>query len=386
MTVTATGHVLFPCETMPDYRVEFFTLLRSALQERGIRLEVVYGDSRGDLAATRAFAPLPWGVNRRNRVLHFGGRSVIWQPCTRDALRADLVVADQASRLLLNYWLLRQQRRGRTRLGLWGHGENLNRPSASKIGEEVKRRITRLPHWWFAYTEGTRRRVEALGYPSDRITVTQNSGATASLRRLLDAVRPEREDELARELGLGAGPIGLFLGSLYPDKRLDYLVDAADEIVARMPGFRLVIAGEGPARESVAAAAAARPHVDWVGRVEGERKAALLKKAVAMLVPGAVGLTVVDAFVAGLPVVTASVDTNGPEIEYVHDGENGRVLPAAASAREFAEAALSVICDDGQLRSGADRMGRACTTERMVQRFVQGIQLALAAPPLSAKR
>ena len=384
--MTAHGHVLFPCETMPDYRVEFFVQLRSGLEERGIGLEVVYGDSRGDLAARRAFAALPWGVNRPNRVLHLGQRSLVWQPCASDALRADLVVVDQASRLLLNYWLLWQQRRGGTLLALWGHGENLNRPSASRIGEDVKRRVTRLPHWWFAYTEGTRRLVESLGYPPERITVTQNSGATTSLRRLLDALSPVRERELAAELGLGDGPIGFFLGSLYPDKRLDYLIAAADEIAARLPGFQLVIAGEGPARDSLAAASAPRPHVSFVGRAEGERKAVLLKRSAAMLLPGAVGLAVVDAFVAGLPVVTAAVETNGPEIEYVHDGENARVVSAAADPTEFAEAALSVLADGEPLREGADRMGRSCTTEGMVERFVEGIELALAAPPHRGER
>ena len=197
---------------------------------------------------------------------------------------------------------------------------------------------------------------------------------------------PERESELARELGLGDGPMGLFLGSLYRDKRLDYLISAADEIAARMPTFQLVIAGEGPARDSVAAAAAGRPHVNWVGRAEGERKAVLLKRAAAMLLPGAVGLAVVDAFVAGLPVVTASIDTNGPEIEYVRDGENGCVVSAAAGPGEFAEAAHSVLADGEQLREGAARMGRTCTTEGMVERFVEGIELALAAPPLGARR
>ena len=65
-----------------------------------------------------------------------------------------------------------------------------------------------------------------------------------------------------------------------------------------------MIAGEGPARDSVAAAAAARPHVLWAGRAEGERKAALLKSAAVMMIPGALGLAVVDAFAAGVPVAT----------------------------------------------------------------------------------
>jgi L-malate glycosyltransferase len=295
-------------------------------------------------------------------------------------------VVDQASRLLLNYWLLAQQRRGRIRVAFWGHGENLNQPSASRIGEWVKRRVTRLPHWWFAYTEGTKERVAGLGYPADRITVTQNASATTTLRGSLDTLRPERESELRRELGLSDGPIGLFLGSLYPDKRLDYLIAAADEIAARHPAFRLVIAGEGPARGSVAAAASSRPHVLWAGRADGERKAMLLKSASVMMIPGAVGLAVLDGFVAGVPVATTSVATHGPEIEYVRDGENGRVVPASAGPTQYAQAVLSMLHDGRRLRHGAARTGDACTTEGMVARFVDGIQLALSAEPLQGAR
>jgi glycosyltransferase involved in cell wall biosynthesis len=295
------------------------------------------------------------------------------------------VIVEQASRLLLNYWLLWHQRRGRTRVAFWGHGENL-KPSASRLGERVKRRVTRMPHWWFAYTEGTRDRVAGLGYPADRITVTQNASATISLRRLLDTLHPEREAEIRRELGLSSGPMGLFLGSLYSDKRLDYLIAAADEIVARRPDFQLVVAGEGPARDLIVAAASSRPHLLWAGRADDERKATLLKNASVMLIPGAVGLAVVDAFNAGLPVATTSVGTHGPEIEYVRDGENGRVVPEGGGPVQYAEAVLSIIEDGRRLREGAARTGGACTTENMVTRFVEGIELAIGAKPLSDVR
>ena len=142
---------------------------------------------------------------------------------------------------------------------------------------------------------------------------------------------------------MGEGPIGLFLGSLYPHKRLDYLMAAADEIAARLPAFRLVIAGDGPEREAVAAAASSRPHVLWTGYAEGERKAVLLKSAAVLLIPGAVGLVIVDGFVAGVPTITTSVSTHGPEVEYLSDGENGMLLPADASPTEYAEAALTAL-------------------------------------------
>ena len=141
--------------------------------------------------------PLPFGVNRPNRVIRLGRRSLVWQPCSREARDADLVVVDQASRLLLNYWLLHQQHRGRTRVALWGHGENLNRPNASRIGEEIKRRMARMPHWWFAYTEGTRERVTR----SAIRPIESRSPGTPARRSAWQSARfrgPRARDELAR--------------------------------------------------------------------------------------------------------------------------------------------------------------------------------------------
>ena len=181
---TQTPRVLFACEWMPDYRVGFFTLLNEALGERGIGLDVSYGDAPAEISRRQTSARLAWGIHRPNHVLSVGKRSLIWQPVRDEALRSSLVIVDQASRLSLNYWLLAAQRRGRARVALWGHGENLNQATSWWFGEAIKRRASLLPHWWFAYTKGTQDRVEALGYPPERITNTQNAGSTTTLRAL----------------------------------------------------------------------------------------------------------------------------------------------------------------------------------------------------------
>ena len=65
----------------------------------------------------------------------------------------------------------------------------------------------------------------------------------------------------------------------------------------------------------------------------------------------------------------------------MHDGENGRLVPAApvrvSSPRQSSRSSRTTA----RCGAGAERMGRACTTEGMVPRFVDGIERALAAPP-----
>ena len=180
--------MLFACEWLPGYLVELFEGLRGRLGEAGIELELTHGDPSPEYASRAGAATLPWAERVPNRRLAVGPHGVFWQPVTERALQADLVIVDQASRALFNYWLLGQQSRGRARMALWGHGENLNRHRAIAASEWVKRQVSRHPHWWFAYTEGSHARIRALGFPDERITVVQNAGATASLRSVLDAL------------------------------------------------------------------------------------------------------------------------------------------------------------------------------------------------------
>ena len=113
----------------------------------------------------------PWGTARANLVIYGGRHELIWQPCLKEAMNADLVIVEQASRLLVNYALLGLQAARMTKVAFWGHGANLQRHSANALSESVKRVVSRHPHWWFAYTDGCRDRVAGIGYPADRITV-----------------------------------------------------------------------------------------------------------------------------------------------------------------------------------------------------------------------
>jgi glycosyltransferase involved in cell wall biosynthesis len=375
--------VLFVCEWIPRYQLGFFESLRSELEQRGVSLLVAQGDPPGRTALRRDAGRLEWAIHGSNRYVGLGERRLVWEPWTREALGADLVIADQASRLLLNYWLLAQQARGRLKVALLGHGANLNVARASRVGERIKARVSRRPHWWFAYTEGARQRVEGLGYPADRITVVQNSALSEHDKRAIESVSEEDVARLRRELELGGGPVGLFLGSLYEEKRWRYLLDAADLISDRRPDFVLVIAGEGPDKEELLDRAAGREHVRVVGRAEGDTKAALLRTADLLLVPGAAGLAVTDAFAGGIPTITTAVPTHGPEVEYLEDGGNARILPESATPADYADAAIEVMGNTkllGALSAGARESAGVYTEEAMVRRFTEGILRALQRP------
>jgi PEP-CTERM/exosortase A-associated glycosyltransferase len=103
------------------------------------------------------------------------------------------------------------------------------------------------------------------GYPRSRFTVMPNGVDMAMFGTPLP-----RDAALAKELGLGAGPVIGFLGSFYPYEGLDDMIAAMPAIVAKAPDARLLLVGGGPAEENLRAQAAASPAADairFVGRV-----------------------------------------------------------------------------------------------------------------------
>jgi glycosyltransferase involved in cell wall biosynthesis len=375
--------VLIAYKSLPRYRVPFFERLRGRLASDGIELVLVDGQGTPRDTHRHEGAQIDWAIRRRNRVLQVDGRELVWQPCVRQARNADLVVVEQASRLLVNYVLLGLQATGQAKVAFWGHGANLQRHTASAASEWLKRKISRLPHWWFAYTEGSKSRVSALGYPSERITVVQNAQDTEELAAAVTAITRDQKERFRAEHGLGAGPVGLFLGSLSREKRLDFLLDSCSRIAAARPDFRLLVAGDGTDRPRVLAAAEAHDWIRYLGRIdELPERALLLSVSNALLMPGLVGLVALDGFAADVPLLTTAIGFHSPEIEYVQHGVNGLIAPDADDAIAYAELAVELMTSERRrepLLRGCRQARQTFTLAAMVDRFAGGVTAALEA-------
>lgn len=368
-------------KTLPSYRVEFFDQLRNSLESHDVELRLLYGNPGQTEALKGDARTLPWATYVENRYFHLRNRTLIWQPVGADIAGSDLVIVEQASKLLLNYWLLaRYLARPQRRIALWGHGANLQTHTASRLSEAMKRQYSKLPHWWFGYTEATKARVAGLGYPPERITVVQNSIDTRALSNQIDAVAEMERQSYMSQYGAVAGHTAVFLGSLYEDKRLEYLIDAASKAWERDPRFVLLIGGDGPSRSEVERAVAERPYVCFLGRVDGADRAKLLAAADVMLMPGLVGLAILDAFAGLAPMITLDHNYHSPEIDYMIDGVNGLVLPQTTTPAQYAEVVVELLRDSArlaELRHGCESARSIYTVESMVERFTTGVLLAL---------
>jgi glycosyltransferase involved in cell wall biosynthesis len=222
--------------------------------------------------------------------------------------------------------------------------------------------------------ETGRRLTEHYGIGPERITAIPRGVAQAEFPR-----RSAGDRERARA-ALGIDPsarVAVCVGALSPEKDIPNAVDAMALLPER---WQLLVAGEGPDRPAVEAAAAAVPgdRIRLLGQVADP--ASLLAAADLLVLPSRTeGLpgVVIEAGMVGVASVVTDVGFVG---EIVEDGVSGHVVPAGDPA------ALA----DGILRSEPelDRLGQAAH-----DRVSAGFSLAAAADrwfeilsPLAAAR
>ena len=365
------------------YRVPFYEALRAALREHDVELRLIVAEGLGEDRAKGDRATLTWAEIRPLREVSISGRTLLWQPGFDIASGSELVITEQASKQLFNIVLAHGQRVLRTRHAFWGHGKNFQAPIEGTSGEGLKKRLTERAHWFFAYNEVSAKAAIDAGMPSERVTAVMNATDTNHIRQVLDALPSDTSNSVRAELGMGNGPVGVFMGGIYPPKRTAFLLEAAHEIRRLVSDFELLVIGGGSERALVDAEASAFPWIHSVGPEYGDARIRLASVAELQLMPGMVGLNIVDAFALGLPTITTDIDYHSPEIDYLIDGQSGVMIHGDPSPAAYAAGVVEVLQNDdllGSLQHGAHTTGLGLTIESMASLFCDGVLAALDAP------
>lgn len=366
--------VLFIQAQVKQYRLPFFTKLHAALLQDGIEMRVAYSDPPGGDRLKQDNVELPKDIGIKVPGYRIFGGRFLYQALLRQALKSDLVIAEQANRNLHNYVLLPVAELRHSQLAFWGLGRN-NDLDRSKLSEWLRPWIARRADRWFTYTRGTADWLAEHRVPRENITVIQNSTDTQLLATQIAQIREEQVEDARRQLGIEIGSkVGVYCGILTPDKGITLLLEAARLVKERIPGFHLLILGGGPMRRNVEQAAAQLPWIHYLGPKFGEEKALFLKMGDCFLLPGRVGLAILDSFAAGLPLLTTKTSFHGPEVEYLEEGVNGKMT--GNSVEEYAESIISVLSDPAlleRLKAGACEAVKRYSIEDMVERCRKGI-------------
>lgn len=360
---------------VPGYRVPFFRQLASDLRGNGVELTVAYGSATGDLARRGDALALPGAVALSQKTVRLGGRTLLWRRLGDLARRCDAVILEQALHNLETYRLIAAARlHCGPPIGLWGHGRTYGRrPTAA--ARAAKDTLTRSADWFFAYTEAGARHVVRVGLPAERVTVVRNSVDTTALQAAQAWIAPERVQAFRAQHGLIPGRTAYFLGGLDTPKRIPFLMAAAELTARRLPGFRLLIAGDGAQRPLVEQAAArAGSAVVCLGPVRDDDDKALLGLVSdVLLMPGAVGLSAVDSLALSTPLVTTPDGAHGPEFDYLEPGRNALVVPGGEVEFAYAVATLLNSPDElAALRQAGRQDAAHYSSEAMSARFAYG--------------
>jgi hypothetical protein len=154
------------------------------------------------------------------------------------------------------------------------------------------------------------------------------------------------------------GPTVGTIARLHPEKGIEFLLDAAPQIAAAVPDVRFVLVGEGPLRDDLEARAqrvGVADRVAFVGPRDDARR--LISSFDVLALPSiseGTPLTIVEAMLAGVPVVASAV---GGIPEQIEDRETG-FLVGPADADALAQAVTQALTDE-TLRHSVTRLARA---------------------------
>lgn len=178
-----------------------------------------------------------------------------------------------------------------------------------------------------------------------------------------------RENVLA-EYGIKTNKNIICMGRMQKRKRLDRLAEAL--VYMNRPDIGLILVGPDP--EGVLDKIKG-DNIYKLGPIYGENRFDLLSACDVYCLPGAVGLSIIDAFYCGLPFVTEDGDESA-EIMYLKDGINGFIVPRG-NIPEMAQKLQLLLDNDALHRQFSDAAKREIAENANIDKFCAGFRDAL---------
>ena len=368
------ARVLIVQAVIPHYRLKLFELLYQRLLQDGIELQVIYGNPNKEQASKHDLVDLPWPIGLKVKNYWLFGDRLLYQPVLKRLLSVEMAIILNGNRNLIHTPLSVAALFKGPKLGFWVFHRN-SQIAERSLKESMRKLMMQTGQWWFAYTATSRNYLLSNDIPDEQITVLNNSVDVSGFRSALEAIKPGELHEFAGRHNIPAdSPIGLFCGGLHREKRLEFLLNAVQLIHADYPNFQFIVLGDGVMREQVLLAAAKDSRIHYLGASFAKEKALCFQLSQVFLCPGIVGLAILDAFAAGLPMITTDIPNHSPEIAYLNQSVNG--LMTADDPRAYADAVISIFESKPRLRAMRDSAfdsARQYSIENMAERFADGI-------------
>jgi glycosyltransferase involved in cell wall biosynthesis len=352
--------VLVIQEVVPHYRIPFFRSLADELGSRDLDLRVVSSSvlpKVDELGFPHQRVPTSrWGLSALGTIYRERPAVLVLPHSARFA-----PVATTTRRL---------QSHGRKQL-FWGMGlarryggasERDRRPAA----EAVRRLMLSICDHYLSYTEISTTNILNSGYDATKITTLNNA---------VEALATPEQAMTAQRVPLQT----LFVASLVEDKEPLAAAAIVDRLRLLAPGASLHIVGDGPLRPQCEQAANGREWVHYHGPQRGQGLRELALASDIAIIPGRVGLALLEMASAGLPMATFAISRHGAEIAYLTDGINGLFLSGDINA---AAKELGTLLTDRptleRMRNEALKTASEYTIQRMAANFADGVMASLS--------
>lgn len=178
------------------------------------------------------------------------------------------------------------------------------------------------------------------------------------------------KDSVLAEYGIHTNKNIICVGRMQKRKRIEHLVEALTYMKRSDVG--LILVGTDP--DGVLNKIEGN-NIYKLGPIYEDKKFDLLSSADVYCIPGALGLSIVDAFYCGLPIVTENGDES-PEIIYLKHGVNGFIVPRG-DVHQLASK-LQLLLDDDLVRERfSNKAIKEINTNGHIDKMCQGFRDAL---------
>ena len=361
------------------FRIQLYEWIRFYLNKENIDFEVVYGEPSNEekVNIKDYIKDNLIGTKIHNKYYKIFKSFVCYQPYFFKLLKYDIVIVQQGNKELINYLLLIIRFfLKKPILVFWGHGKNFQGNSNS-LKEKFKKWYSGHVDYWFAYNSLTKEILIKNGFDNSKIFVLNNTIDTQSeiemYERLILFDKQKIKDQFCIT---DRDKVGIFCGSIYKGKKIEFLLESLLIVKSEVVNFKFFLIGSGEYDYLVINFA--KIHSDWffyLGNQFLEDKIKYFSISDFQILPGAVGLNIIDSFAFKCPLITTDIDNHGPEIVYLLNNINGIIVNHEIQL--YSKAIINLINDPVKL----DKMKLECESSRkeysienMTKRFVDGIK------------
>ena len=333
---------------LPAYRAPLFRAISEALPEHEIT--VYFGSEEPALQNVKPSGFR--GVYSQFRVGNFPlvgelrWHAAQWKVV--DGQQADIVVLSWNVRALSFWAALARARVNRIPVALWGHG--YSKKSRNPVIGWLRALPIRLSSAVIFYDHHTAGMYERSGLDQQKIFVAANGLDSVEIQAVRTAFfeKYPTRGQARESLGLGEGPVLMYLGRLQPENRLDLVIGSLEQVLNDYPSCKLVIIGSGEEEKrrlsGLIVSAGVVDSVVWAGaRYNEEELAPWMMASDLFVYPCNVGLSIIHAFNYGIPAVLCEpLEAHNPEVAVVVSDKNA-VLAKNQTAGALGSAILRAL-------------------------------------------